>query len=148
MIVRFEKYPLVNNSYRSLFGLDRSFGNLFDSVALPLFKGGSELAPSLDVAERDHETVVLAELPGVSKEDVTISLEKEMLTISGERKPAGLPEGSRWIRAESPRGKFTRSIRLPHPVKPEQISAELTNGILRVVLPKAEEARPREIKIK
>jgi HSP20 family protein len=83
----------------------------------------------------------------VSKEDPR-SLEKDILTITGERKAQGIPEDAKWIRSESVSGKFQRTVELPHPVDPKAITAELKNGILRVTLPKGEEVRPREIAIR
>ncbi len=71
-----------------------------------------------------------------------------VLAISGERKALAIPEGSRAIRNECCGGKFNCEVDLPHEVKSDAITAELTDGVLRIVLPKAEEARPKEIKIK
>jgi HSP20 family protein len=70
------------------------------------------------------------------------------LTITGERKPVETKEMSVLVRSEIPRGKFRRSIELPHPVELNGVTAELANGILRMVLPKSPEARPREIAVK
>jgi HSP20 family protein len=103
---------------------------------------------AIDLVERPNESIVVVELPGVAKEDVKISLEGELLTIKGERKTSGLPDGARWIRSERSSGEFFRTIQLPHPVKADAVSAEMVNGVLRITLPKAEEARPREIGIK
>jgi HSP20 family protein len=123
--------------------MDRMFRGFFSTESVT----DEGFTPALTVAERDEAFEVVAELPGVAKEDVKLSLENDVLTISGTRKANGLPENGRWLRNEIPHGQFARSIRLPRGVKAEEISAELRNGILRVVLPKAEELKPREIKI-
>jgi len=102
----------------------------------------------MNLVESEKESVLEIELPGVTKEDLKISLEKDILTIAGERKAQGIPEDAKWIRSESVSGKFQRTIELPHPVDPKAITAELKSGILRVTLPKGEEVRPREIAIR
>jgi HSP20 family protein len=98
--------------------------------------------------ENSHEFVVVAELPGVKKEDVKVTLQDGVLTVSGERKQKAVPEESRWHRTEIESGEFHRSIELPTAVDAPAVSAELKDGILRIVVPKAEEARPREITVK
>jgi len=107
-----------------------------------------ENRPAIDLVELQDESVVIVEIPGVAKEDIKITMEEEILTVKGERKTPGLADGARWIRSERVGGEFLRTIRLPHAVKTDAVSAELVNGILRIRLPKAEEARPREIGIK
>jgi len=129
MLVRFERIPVVIPAWRNLAEVE------CDNRA------------AIDLVERENESIVVVELPGVTKEDVKISLEEGLLTIKGERKTSGLPDGARWIRSERSSGGFARAIQLPHPVKADSVSAELVNGLLRITLPKAEEARPREIHI-
>ena len=130
MLVRFERIPMVRPAL----------------INVAEFEGDNGAA--IDLVERPNESIVVVELPGVAKEDVKISLEGELLTIKGERKTSGLPDGARWIRSERSSGEFFRTIQLPHPVKADAVSAEMVNGVLRITLPKAEEARPREIGIK
>jgi HSP20 family protein len=147
MVMRIERLPAFRPSFRSIFDLERGIDNMFDSLVAAGFRPVGDATPALDIAEQDDATVVVAELPGVTKDRISITFENDLLTISGERKATDLPDNSRWIRSETRRGSFSRSVRLPHPVKTDAVSAELANGILRVVLPKAEEARPREISI-
>ena len=130
MLVRFERIPMVRPAL----------------INVAEFEGDNGAA--IDLVERPNESIVVVELPGVAKEDVKISLDGELLTIKGERKASGLPDGARWIRSERSSGEFFRTIQLPHPVKADAVSAEMVNGVLRITLPKAEEARPREIGIK
>jgi len=146
--MRIERLPYLRPGFRSIFDLERDIDSVLDTVISRRFNPITGTFPALDVAEQNDATVVVAEIPGVAKDQLSIKLDKDVLTIGGERKPTDLPENSRWIRSETNRGRFTRSVQLSHPVKSEEISAELSNGILRVVLPKAENARPREVTIK
>lgn len=103
--------------------------------------------PALDLAEYDDESVVVAELPGVNKEDLKVTVEDGVLTISGVRKPYEIPQDARIILNEMRVREFSRSIELPHEVKIDKVSAELENGVLRITLPKTEAARARTIQI-
>lgn len=148
MLVRVRNYPTTSPWLSDVMDINRNiqdaFGDIFES--LPVTRFGRY--PLFDLAEYENESVLIAELPGVQREDLKISYENGYLTISGERKPYDMPEGSNWIRNEIRNGKFTRSIELPHDVEADRISAELNNGVLRITLPKAEDIKPREIRIK
>ncbi|HVN49260.1 MAG TPA: Hsp20/alpha crystallin family protein [Bacteroidota bacterium] len=130
------------------FDIPRTFDNLLDDACATDYFPGRVLYPAVDIAEQENETVVLAELPGVKKEDVKITFENNVLTISGERKPYEIPEKARVLLNEMRVQNFSRSIEFEHAVDASKIGAELNNGVLRVVLPKAEEAKPRTIDIK
>ncbi len=104
--------------------------------------------PSVNVAEDNDGVRVVAEIPGVPKEDVKVELHDGTLTISGERKA---PEGSKdleTLRQEIRYGAFARSIQLPETVDPEKVTAAYANGVLRISLPKREAAKPKEISIR
>jgi|WetSurMetagenome_2_1015567.scaffolds.fasta_scaffold355371_1 HSP20 family protein len=146
MLVRFERFPMAHATWRSAAEFERDIDSLFKGYMSA--DSGCVQPPAMNIIELKDESVVTVELPGVAKEDVKLSLDDELLTIKGERKSSQLPEGARWIRSERRSGEFFRSIQLPHPVKAEGITAELANGILRIAIPKAEEARPREIAVK
>lgn len=141
MVVKFGRLPIYHSMADSV--ADGLFGG-FPGSGWDLSQGG--LIP-LDVAENGNEVVVLAEIPGVKKEDVRVTLHEGVLTISGEKRQPGLPDGAQRHRAEGAVGAFSRSLELPAAVDASAVSAELKNGILRVVIPKAEEARPREIRV-
>jgi len=102
----------------------------------------------VDVVEQEGQTTVIAELPGVKKEDVKITFENAALTISAERKPYDLPENAKVVLNELNVHKFNRSIQFEHNVDVSKISADLTNGILKVVLPKSETAKAHTIEVK
>ncbi len=104
--------------------------------------------PAMDVAEQENEFVAVVELPGVKKEDVKITFENDLLTVQGERKPYAIPDDARVLLNEMRVREFKRSIRVPVEIDVNNISAEMENGILRVVLPKSQEARIRTISIK
>jgi HSP20 family protein len=146
MLVQFERIPTIRPAWKNVGDFEREIDSLFNG-----FLSGAtsrKIVPSVDVVEGASESTLVLELPGVNKEDIKISLENELLTVKGERKAEGLPEGARWLRSERPSGEFYRAIQLPHAVSAEAVAAEYVNGILRITLPKAEEARPREIGIK
>ncbi|HWP82328.1 MAG TPA: Hsp20/alpha crystallin family protein [Bacteroidota bacterium] len=103
--------------------------------------------PAIDVAEYENQSVVVAELPGVRKEDLKIAVENGVLTISGERKPYEIPQNARVLINEMRVMNFRRSIELPHEVEIDKISAELQNGVLRITLPKTEASRAHTIAI-
>ena len=105
-------------------------------------------APVFDVYEEKDNFIVKAELPGMKKEDINVSLEEGHLVISGERKTETKSEGAEVYRAERYFGKFQRSVALPTPVAPGNVTAEYKDGILTVTLPKSEEAKPKQIEVK
>jgi HSP20 family protein len=114
---------------------------------LGLVPSYSQVFPALDVAEDENASVVVAELPGVRKEDLKITVENGILTISGVRRPYEIPQDARIILNEMRVQEFSRSIELPHEVLMDKVSAELENGVLRITLPKTEAARVRTIPI-
>jgi HSP20 family protein len=142
MFITMRPAPVVE----SILDLERSLDGMFDRVLSPM--QGRAVLPGMDVLERGDDTLVVLELPGVRKEDLSIVVKDGFLTVSGERKPSGSSEKSSVIRSEIAYGKFRRSIELPHAVDLNGVNAELVNGILQVTLPKAAEARPRQISVK
>ena len=130
------------------FDVPNTFDTLLDEWMAPSAAQVTKSFPALDVTETENEFVALVEMPGVKKEDVKLSLEKNMLTIEGQRKPYELPAEARILMNEMRVRDFARSIRIPDEVEAERITAELENGILRVVLPKGTNARVRTIAIK
>jgi HSP20 family protein len=107
-----------------------------------------EWLPSLDVAETKNEIVVKAEVPGLDPKDIDISLSDGLLTIKGEKKQEREEKEEDYHLVERSYGTFTRSIGLPKEVQRDKINASYKNGVLKVVLPKSEEAKKKELKIK
>lgn len=104
-------------------------------------------APAFDVYEENDNFVVKAELPGMKKEDINVSLHEGNLIISGERKSETKSEGAEVYRAERFFGKFQRAVALPSTVAANNVKAEYKDGILTVTLPKSEEAKPKQIEV-
>jgi HSP20 family protein len=104
--------------------------------------------PSVDIFGNKDQIVLEAELPGLSPDDVNISIENNVLTIHGERRFEKKDEGDNFHRVERSYGSFTRSFTLPPTVSSENVAANFDNGVLRLELAKREEAKPRRIEIK
>jgi HSP20 family protein len=104
-------------------------------------------APAVDVEETPDEILLTAELPGMAREDIDIELEEGVLTIQGEKKEETKDENTQGLLYERRWGSFTRRFTLPRAVDAGNISANYENGILRIRVPKAEEAKGRKIEI-
>jgi HSP20 family protein len=111
--------------------------------------GASTLAwaPALDIAERKDAYLVTVELPGVKLDDLQITLEDGLLTIQGERQFAHDAAEEQVHRAERDSGAFRRSITLPAHVIADEVQATIEDGVLRILVPKAEEAKPKRIQV-
>lgn len=104
---------------------------------------------SVDVYETDDEVVVKAEMPGIAKEDIDISLADSTLTIKGEKKREEKVEEESYTRSERSFGMISRTIELPAEVKPDQVTAKMTNGVLEIHAPKTDESKKHKaIKVK
>jgi len=104
-------------------------------------------APVLDMHETENEVVLNFELPGVSEKDVALSITGDLLTLKGERTVNREFKDDNAYHAERVYGKFERSVQLPMPVQSEKVKATYRDGVLEVKLPKAEEVKPKAIKI-
>ena len=135
--VYFPTFPFGNLFSANPFGLmkrfteemDRTFANFTPPVEVDLW------APPLEVKHKDGNFIVTAELPGLTKEEVKVEVVEESLVIEGERKRVKEVKGEEFFRSERYYGKFYRSIPLPKGAKADLIKAELTNGVLEVVIP-------------
>jgi HSP20 family protein len=124
-------------------------------LELPFLSGGTRQAqlftgwtPALDLYQNNDNVVAVVELPGMRKEDIEISLHDGTLTIAGERKSENNGNGeSAGGRTERFTGKFRRTITLPTRVDANKVNATYKDGILTVTLPKAEEAKPKQIQV-
>jgi HSP20 family protein len=128
--------------------MDRLWESFFEGGLRRRTEEGGEWLPFLDVAETKNELVVKAEVPGMEPKDIDISLSDGVLTIKGEKKQEKEEKEADYHLVERSYGAFTRSVRLPKEVQGEKISASYKDGILKVTLPKSEEAKKKEIKIK
>ncbi len=126
--------------------LDRLFNAPFGD-SLPASQLLSVWKPALDLFEDKESLTVKAELPGMKKEDLQISLHDGTLSISGERKSETKFAEAQTYRTERFVGRFQRSVVLPAPVKVDGVKAQYTDGVLTVTLPKTEEAKPKQIQV-
>ncbi|MGZ5977943.1 MAG: Hsp20/alpha crystallin family protein [Isosphaeraceae bacterium] len=111
-----------------------------------LMGNGAALLP-LDIAETEDEFIVKASLPGVRPEDVHITAHGDTLTIRGEMKAEEEKKGEHYHLRELRQGHFQRTVTLSTPISADKAQAQFENGVLTLKLPKAEEAKPKEIKI-
>ena len=137
--------------FRELRSLQDEMNRLF-MTNLPREFGQEEMAsggwtPSVDIFESENEIVLEAELPGMKREDFEVSIENNVITLKGERHFEKKEEGDNYHRVERSYGSFTRSFSLPRTVSAEATKADFKNGILRVSLPKKEEAKARKIEV-
>ncbi|UCB52177.1 MAG: Hsp20/alpha crystallin family protein [Candidatus Zixiibacteriota bacterium] len=103
--------------------------------------------PSVDVSEDKDNVVVRAEMPGLNKDDVKISVQDNVLTLKGEKKQEKEEKESDYHRIERSYGSFCRSFQLPTAVEADKIKASYRDGVLNITLPKTEEVKPKEIPI-
>jgi HSP20 family protein len=149
-IVRYKRYPQSDLSVtldqltNMRDELDRVFESSFGAFFRPL---GSlnRWNPAVDVYQDKEQFTVYAELPGLKKEEIEISLNGDTLTIGGERKHEA--KADQGFRTDRYFGKFQRSLTLPVSVNSEKVNATYKDGILKIVLPKAEEAKPKQIPV-
>ena len=134
----FDRFAALRDEMDRLF--DGSFGPIFRTPG-----SFSRWAPALDLYQDNDQFTVLAELPGMKKEDIELSLQTGVLTISGERKRESKSEEG--YRNERFFGRFQRSVTLPTSVDGNKVKATYQDGILKVALPKAEEAKPKQIDV-
>ena len=104
--------------------------------------------PAMNVWTDEDSAILTAELPGVSIEDIDISVERDTLTLRGRRQPEKLEQGTTYHRRERRVGGFQRAFRLSFQVDASKVEAEFKNGVLSILLPRAEADKPRKIAIK
>ena len=110
-------------------------------------KPGMVFTPSVDIFETDRELTLLADLPGVKAENLTIDLRENILTLTGEVEPFE-SDNEKDILVEYETGKYYRQFSLSNVIDQSKINANLTDGVLRLTLPKVEEAKPRKIEVR
>ena len=131
---------------------DDDFNRVFQGFLSPMRwveeATGADLTPAMDVKERDDAYVIKTEMPGVNKDDVSITLENGVLTITGESKSEKEEkQGERVLRQERRYGKFVRSLRLGTQIDEKGVKASYKDGVLELILPKAEEVKPKRITV-
>ncbi|KTD17603.1 Hsp20/alpha crystallin family protein [Legionella jordanis] len=141
-IIRRDLYPLTRdfNSF-----LENFFRSQSDDSS---FVDTGSWAPAVDIKEEENRFLVIADIPGVKKEDMHISLENNILTIQGERKFEKKETKDNYSRVERMQGQFYRRFSLPQTVDEKKISAKCKNGVLEISIPKKEASMQKKIDVK
>ena len=134
---------------RDIFDMQRRMARLMDETygANEEVPALASWTPAVDIYEDKDAYLIKAELPEIEKEDVKVSLDNNVLTISGARKFEHEDKRDNYHRVERAYGQFTRSFTLPNNVETEKIGAEFKTGVLRLTIPKKEEAKPKQIEV-
>lgn len=150
-IVKWQRPALTDwPAFGRLSDLREEIDRLFESPLAELTRPSNLLSgwtPALDVFEDKDSFVVKAELPGMKKEEIEVSLHDGSLSISGERKSETKHEEAEVYRAERFFGRFQRSVTLPTTVAADKVKAAYKDGVLTITLPKTEEAKPKHIDV-
>src|SRR4051794_25569607 len=143
-LVRWEPVRELNTIQSEI---NRLFNSFFDT---PVGAGegiGRRWLPAMDLVEADDHYVLRADLPGLGEDDVSIEVENDVLTVSGERKAEHEERGEGYHRLERAYGSFSRSLTLPDGVDAEAVQASFDRGVLEVHIPKPEQRKPRRVSI-
>ena len=144
--------PLQRGPFEDLLGLQSQMNRLFD-FSLGRWSDDADAfrenfwAPAVDISDGKDSLTVKADLPGLKKEEIDISIHDGVLVIKGEKKSEEEQKGKGYLRSERFYGAFARQITLPSSVDDTKIKASYKDGVLELVLPKKEEAKPKQIKI-
>lgn len=136
----FDEFNSIHSEIDRVF--DRFRGGEYDAGATQTW------LPAVDIMEQETSFIIKAELPGVDKNDVKITVQNDVLTIKGEKKQESEKKGENYHRTERLYGSFQRSFTLPAIIANEKIDAAYNNGVLMLTLPKLEVAKPKEIEVK
>jgi len=136
------------NPIRGFENMSRRFGEFWDDLEQGISFEMGGFSPRVDLTEDDKYLFLHAEIPGMTKEEVKISVNEErMLTIKGEKKKEQKAEGKNFVRTERVYGEFSRSFMLPDNLDFEKIGAKIENGVLELSIPKVEPPKPKDIEI-
>ncbi|UCH23545.1 MAG: Hsp20/alpha crystallin family protein [Deltaproteobacteria bacterium] len=137
------------NPMRDMFGLRN---RMFDDFFFPRTIDDEGMLswswnPVVDIYDNDDAIVIKAELPGVSKKDITVDVNDRVLTLKGERSANNEVKEDHYYRRESTYGKFERTFTLPADVDPDKIKADYKDGILKIEVPKPEDKKPKQVTV-
>ena len=127
--------------------LNRAFSDAYGRSDEGLLSSGSWMPPVDIYQNGEHELVLKAELPDLSRDEIDVTVDNGTLTIKGEKKLSGEVKEEQFHRVERRYGTFSRSFSLPPTVDPARVGADYRNGVLTIKLPMREEAKPRQIKV-
>lgn len=127
--------------------VNRLFNTFFDTPVTAAEGAGRRWLPAMDLVEAEDHYVLRADLPGLGEDDVSIEVEDDVLTVSGERKAEHEERNEGYHRVERAYGTFARSLTLPEGVDPEAVEARFDRGVLEIRIPKPEQRKPRKVAI-
>jgi HSP20 family protein len=133
-----------------LFGLHREIDRLFNELvqAIASNDGTKSLTPNIEITETDEAVEVTAEMPGLERKDVEVSIEDDTLTIQGEKKVEENPKDKNVQHSERIYGMFMRVLQLPSGIDPSSVQAAMSDGVLKVTIPKPAKSMPKKIEVK
>ena len=134
-------------------GMGRAMDRFFDDMfSFPTFRNvvsdDSDFAPRVNIRETKDNVVLTFEVPGIKKDDIKVTVNDGVLTVSGKREFKSEQEDDVFVRREISTGEFSRSFTLPDAVDAEKINADYKNGLLEIALARREETKPKEIEVK
>jgi HSP20 family protein len=147
-LIRWSPRRELWDPFAGLAEIREEMNRLFDSSLRHHGDTDGGFYPPLDVVMEKDSVIVKADLPGLSKDDVTVSLQENYLTIKGEKKHEFEQKEANYFVSERSCGSFTRTIELPTAVDAKKIDARFKDGVLQITLPKTEEAKPKQIEVK
>jgi len=137
--------------FRELIGLQEEMNRLFTDYSRrspeDMESGLYPWFPLVDISENENEIFVSAEIPGMNKEDIKINLQENVLTLKGEKRQEGDDQKKNFHRIERTYGSFERSFSLPTSIQVDKVKATYKDGLLTILLPKAEEVKPKAIEV-
>jgi len=149
-----EKWHPLRDLEQMRHEMDRIWEDLFPGARRPfeaplrrLTGDRSVATPSIDIIDREKEVVVKADMPGVAKEDLDITLREDVLTISGAVKAETETKEDHYYYSERSYASYSRSVNIPFKVEADKIKASLKDGVLTIHLPKVKELQPKKIKV-
>src|SRR6202162_3481998 len=144
-----ESSALIPPSF-GLFGLHREIDRLFNEFAQGIGTNGGQanIIPNIEISETDKAIEVSAEMPGLERKDVEISIEDDTLTIRGEKTVEESQKDKNVQLSERSYGVFLRVLQLPSGIDPSSVQATMSNGVLKIVIPKPAKSEPKKIEVK
>lgn len=142
--------PIVRwDPFRDLVQMRDDIGSWFENTVDKEreIRKSASWAPNVDIKENDKEIALKADLPGIKKEDIDISIDGDQLTVKGKRSMEKEEKEEDFVRVERSYGSFYRSFNIGVPVKNDEIKASYKDGVLRINIPKAEVKKPKKVKI-
>jgi HSP20 family protein len=137
-------YLTVRNNRQ---GLNRMFDRFFDDwFTAPAHQG--DFSPKVNIRETSDNVTLMFEVPGIKKDDIKVTVNDDVLTISGKRQFEHEENDNVYLRREIATGEFSRSFTLPETVDADKIAADYNNGLLEIKLARREETKPKEIEVK